>query len=77
MAMPAITFVVKLEDVFKRYLPPGRSAIITVPPDATIADLQTTIIKTIQLPDRPLVLKTDDGLYSYVTRGSIPSSKNL
>ncbi|KAK0437892.1 hypothetical protein EV421DRAFT_1907087 [Armillaria borealis] len=67
MAMPAITFIVKLEDVFKRYLPPRRSAVITVPPDATIADLQRTIIEIIQLPDCPLVLKADDGLYSYVT----------
>ncbi|KAK0235106.1 hypothetical protein EDD85DRAFT_66985 [Armillaria nabsnona] len=67
MAMPAITFVVKLEGIFKRYLPLRRSAVITVPPDATIADLEITIIKTIQLPDCPLVLKADDGLYSYVT----------
>ncbi|PBK59543.1 hypothetical protein ARMSODRAFT_966780 [Armillaria solidipes] len=67
MAMPAITFIVKLEDVFKRYLPPRRSAVITVPPDATIADLERTIIEIIQLPDCPLVLKADDGLYSYDT----------
>ncbi|PBK66146.1 hypothetical protein ARMSODRAFT_960600 [Armillaria solidipes] len=79
MAVPAIIFVVKLEDTFKRYLPPGRSAVIAVPPDATIADLQTTIIKTIQLPDCPLVLKADDGLYSYVTTeaaSQVPRTSN-
>ncbi|PBK89513.1 hypothetical protein ARMGADRAFT_935695 [Armillaria gallica] len=77
--MPAIIFVVKLEDIFKQYLPPGRSAVIVVPLDATIADLQTTIIKTIQLPDCPLVIKVDDGPYSCVTTeaaSQVPRSSN-
>lgn len=61
--MPGTVFYVKVEDIFKKYLstPLG---LITLPSDATVADLQDTITKTIQLPRHPFVLEAldEDGL---------------
>ncbi|KAK0443064.1 uncharacterized protein EV420DRAFT_1064370 [Desarmillaria tabescens] len=55
MTMQRIKFLVNLEDDFERYLRPGQSVFMTVPSDATIADLQKTIMNAVKLPDYPLI----------------------
>ncbi|KAK0239102.1 hypothetical protein EDD85DRAFT_829031 [Armillaria nabsnona] len=62
-----ISYFVKLEDVFKRYRRVRDSALITLPSDATIADLQRTIMKVLKVPDYPFALESSDGRYFYVT----------
>ncbi|KAK0235053.1 hypothetical protein EDD85DRAFT_967464, partial [Armillaria nabsnona] len=59
MVTGGINFMFDLEDDLARYVRPGQGGIITVPPDATIADLQRMIMKAIELPG-PLILLDND-----------------
>ncbi|KAK0440355.1 hypothetical protein EV421DRAFT_1905495 [Armillaria borealis] len=59
MVTGGINFMFDLEDDLPRYVRPGQGGIITVPPDATIADLQRMIMKAVELPD-PLILLDND-----------------
>ncbi|SJL09128.1 uncharacterized protein ARMOST_12504 [Armillaria ostoyae] len=59
MVTGGINFMFDLEDDLLRYVRPGQGGIITVPPDATIADLQRMIMKAVELPG-PLILLDND-----------------
>ncbi len=59
MVTGGINFMFDLGDDLARYVRPGQGGIITVPLDATIADLQKMIMKAIELPG-PLILLDSD-----------------
>ncbi|KAK0440362.1 hypothetical protein EV421DRAFT_1962435 [Armillaria borealis] len=59
MVTGGINFMFNLEDNLLRYVCPGQGGIITVPSDATIADLQRMIMKAVELPG-PLILLDND-----------------